>query len=62
MQELSYYFIGVLYYVKCRKQEAEMMVKGNSEVAFLYLLHETVCHPEGRIQIVGVQQGAQESL
>jgi hypothetical protein len=31
-----------------------MMVKGNSEIAFLYSLHEIVCHPEGRIQIVGV--------
>jgi len=35
------------------------MVKGNSDVAFLYLLDETVCHPEGRIQIVCVQQGAE---
>jgi hypothetical protein len=43
-----------VYYVKCRKQEAEMMVKGNSETTFLYLLHEIVCHPEGRKQIVGV--------
>lgn len=39
----------ILYYVKGRKQETEMMVKGNNEVAFLYLLHEIARHPNERI-------------